>query len=90
MLLNFVQPNPGKIQFLNERCSFHQISSYFQNFNFIQFCLFQFSSGTDDGDVRAPIPQTRGILVEPYQGVFYIFSSGLFLIQIISERLNLF
>lgn len=64
-------------------------SSYFQNFNFIQFCLFQFSSGTDDGDVRAPIPQTRGILVEPYQGVFYISSSGLFLIQI-SERLNLF
>ncbi|CAH3029632.1 unnamed protein product [Porites evermanni] len=25
------------------------------------------SRGTDDGDVRAPIPQTRGILVEPYQ-----------------------
>lgn len=65
------------------------ISSYFQSFNFVQFCLFQFSSGTDDGDVRAPIPQTRGILVEPYQGVFYISSSGLFLIQV-SERLNLF
>ena len=33
----------------------------------LMFLYYHFTRNVDD--VRAPIPQTRGILVEPYQGM---------------------